>query len=206
MANFELICFYCMIVLISNRWFSDKKWGVIPMEDLIWPLVWLIIGLAMVLQWGKSRTARLAIRKVEAEHKFGKVTQALEIESRKTANAELERREREFELTMRDTPEGRALVASELALKAAQNRQTAAQMALVDDPEILAARKQALIDAAERWAKEQPAPQPPKDPIESLDLTKAYTAYCKTGDSIGFVPLPMGEWLGKNYAHILNRA
>ena len=46
------------------------------MEDLIWPLVWLIIGLAMVLQWGKSRTARLAIRKVEAEHKFGKVTQA----------------------------------------------------------------------------------------------------------------------------------
>lgn len=181
------------------------------MGELLWPAAAAIVGVFFALQWGKTRAAKLELKKTEA-------LRALEAENRKSQDAEQARIEKQFELSLLDTPEGRELKASEMLLKAAQNRREAAEQdaqakfaedvaakAAENEKIVDRARMQALVKQADTWAKEHP-PKAPKDPVREMDLNLAYSEYCTTCQGMVIEPATLGDWLGDNYAQLMNRA
>lgn len=187
--------------------------------EFIWALVAVLVGapvgVTAALQWGKTREKKLAVDKIKAESEHAKVTLQLEKQHEAAQAAETDRAHAEFDLKMLDTPEGRDLKASEMALTAAQNRlatekaeiQARAVAATLDlqitaEKELVAARQKARIEAAVKHARSETQPPLPLDPISKFDLNKAYKNYL---DSVPYDVTPdnLGIWLGVNYVGIM---
>ncbi|MGF7228908.1 MAG: hypothetical protein ACQR33_02875 [Candidatus Saccharibacteria bacterium] len=189
--------------------------------DLAFAFVLLVLGLAAVAQYGKTAGKRLTLKQTKADFERAKLNAQLEQGHQNELDAEITRGERQLALE-RDRLTLKADAELDIAaklLKAAEKRlavaeaDAKAQVAKLTidaqaaaDRRVIEAHANALEAASAEWAKSQPAPQRIKDPIESVDLNALYKDYLNTAYRQSVRALPLGQWLGENYAKTVNAA
>lgn len=193
--------------------------GFPVLGDVAWALAFTVVGVAAVVAfsavYAKTRSMKLEIKKVEAEIRHTQATRDLEITQSQMRDSELARdaAQRDFELSQ--TPEGKTLKLAQMALEAAEKRQKAAEaeakakyadgvakQAAEDDKIAHRAQMQALIKAADEWARSHPQIEFP-NPFDSMNLDKSYAKYCDTCEELGYQPKTLNEWIGDSLQRVM---
>lgn len=187
--------------------------------DVLWPLVVALVGFTAVVVIGavyaKTRTAKLEIKKIEAEIRRTQATRELELAGAQTRDGDLARASAQFEWELTQTPEGKALKLSEMALQTAEKLLKAkeaeakakyaddvAKQAAEDDKIAHRTQMQAVMKAADEWARSHPRIEFP-NPFANMDFDRSYAKYCDTCEELDYQPKTLDEWIGNSLQRIM---
>lgn len=181
----------------------------------LWPLAVTIIGVAFAIQWGKTRTAKLANQKLQLEIKHSDSVRQTSLAEDTLRDNELARNERQLALSLKDTPEGRELEASRQVRKAAENRAAAIEAdtkakavaqtlpeQVAAEREIIAARLKASLDSIKGWVDSHPDITLP-NPFEGLNFEAMYKNCVYRQEQAGEKISTFDEFVGDSAQRIM---